>query len=192
MAGKSCWWIDYILYKLFRRVFQHPRMILGDHVKAEMTVLDVGCGKGYFSLAIARMVGPTGRVIAFEPDPESFALLQKNVAANGYANVVLEQKALSNEPGSLKLYLAEENLGDHRIYPVGEREFVEVEAVTLDDYLAEKGGRVDFIKVDTQGAEGVILGCTEIPLLVGEEDAGMPLFDTTGIHAQAVLDYALG
>jgi aspartate racemase len=43
-----------------------------------------------------------------------------------------------------------------------------------------------------RGAEGVILGCTEIPLLVGEADAGLSLFDTTAIHAEAALQYALG
>ncbi len=46
-------------------------------------------------------------------------------------------------------------------------------------------------KLAERGAEGVILGCTEIPLLVNEEDAGMPLFDTTVIHAEAALNYAL-
>jgi aspartate racemase len=46
-------------------------------------------------------------------------------------------------------------------------------------------------KLARRGAEGVILGCTEIPLLVSEEDAGMPLFDTTVIHAEAALQYAL-
>jgi len=43
-----------------------------------------------------------------------------------------------------------------------------------------------------RGAEGVILGCTEIPLLVTEEDVGIPLFDTTAIHAEAALQYAVG
>ena len=42
-----------------------------------------------------------------------------------------------------------------------------------------------------RGAEGVILGCTEIPLLIGEEDVDLPLFDTTVLHAEAVLAYAL-
>jgi len=42
-----------------------------------------------------------------------------------------------------------------------------------------------------RGAEGVILGCTEIPLLVSEEDASLPLFDTTTIHAEAALKYAI-
>jgi aspartate racemase len=41
-----------------------------------------------------------------------------------------------------------------------------------------------------RGAQGVILGCTEIPLLVHEEDVGLPLFDTTNIHAEAALIYA--
>jgi aspartate racemase len=46
-------------------------------------------------------------------------------------------------------------------------------------------------KLAERGAEGIILGCTEIPLLVNEEDAGMLLFDTTVIHAEAALNYAL-
>ena len=47
-------------------------------------------------------------------------------------------------------------------------------------------------KLAKRGAQGVILGCTEIPLLVNEADAGIPLFDTTSIHAEATLNYALG
>ena len=46
-------------------------------------------------------------------------------------------------------------------------------------------------KLAARGAEGVILGCTEIPLLVNKADAGIPLFDTTAIHAEAALNYAL-
>lgn len=42
-----------------------------------------------------------------------------------------------------------------------------------------------------RGAEGVILGCTEIPLLIGQEDVGIPIFDTTRIHAASAIDYAL-
>jgi len=45
-------------------------------------------------------------------------------------------------------------------------------------------------KLMARGAQGVILGCTEIPLLVSEADAGLPLFDTTLLHAEAALNYA--
>jgi aspartate racemase len=46
--------------------------------------------------------------------------------------------------------------------------------------------------VDEEGAQGVILGCTEIPLLVHQADVKVPVFDTTRIHAVAAVDYALG
>jgi aspartate racemase len=52
---------------------------------------------------------------------------------------------------------------------------------------------IDIIKrVGGEGAEGVILGCTEIGLLVGQKDSSVPLFDTTAIHAKAAVRYALG
>jgi FkbM family methyltransferase len=122
------------------------------------TVVDVGANVGYYTLLGSRLVGEEGRVYAFEPDPESFALLERNLRLNGCDNVVAEQKAVSNEPGHIQLYLAEQNRGDHRIFPASdeERTSVEVEAVTLDDYFADLG-EVDFVKIDTQGAEAVIL-----------------------------------
>jgi FkbM family methyltransferase len=122
-------------------------------------VVDVGANIGWYTLIGARLVGETGRVYAFEPDPAAFALLSRNVRANGLTNVVLEQKAVSDAPGTLRLYVAPENKGDHRIYqPEGEeRAYVEVPAVTLDDYFRDRADGVDFVKVDTQGAELVIL-----------------------------------
>jgi aspartate racemase len=42
------------------------------------------------------------------------------------------------------------------------------------------------------GAEGVILGCTEIPMLIGAKDSPVPVFDTTALHAAAAVDFALG
>ena len=46
-------------------------------------------------------------------------------------------------------------------------------------------------KLAERGAEGIILGCTEIPLLVSDSDVDTPLFDTTAIHAEAALKYAI-
>ena len=57
---------------------------------------------------------------------------------------------------------------------------------------AARQGYVEIIqRLARRGAEGVILGCTEIPLLVSEADAGLPLFNTTTLHAEAALEYAL-
>ena len=77
-----------------------------------------------------------------------------------------------------------------------DREYVNT--VIYDELVAgqirdeSRAGFVAIIeKLAERGAEGVILGCTEIPLLVSEADAGIPLFDTTAIHAEAALNYAL-
>lgn len=127
-------------------------------VKPGNVVLDVGANIGYYTLLAARLVGPTGRVYAFEPEPANFALLQKNVRANGCANVILEQKAVSNQNGKLKLYLSEQNKGDHQIFDSGEiRPAVEVDTVRLDDYFRDCTGAIDVVKMDIQGAEGLAL-----------------------------------
>jgi len=73
-----------------------------------------------------------------------------------------------------------------------------VNRVIYDELVAgqiraeSRTGYVEIIKkLAVRGAQGVILGCTEIPLLVSEADVGLPLFDTTLIHAEAALSYAV-
>lgn len=78
----------------------------------------------------------------------------------------------------------------------GDREYVH--RVIYDELVAgqirdeSRAGYIAIIhKLIERGAEGIILGCTEIPLLVNEASAGIPLFDTTQIHAEAALNYAI-
>jgi len=56
--------------------------------------------------------------------------------------------------------------------------------------------RVRFLSIiddlEARGAEGIVLGCTEIPLLIKQEDVKLPVFNTLEIHAAAVVDYAVG
>jgi len=127
--------------------------IYRSRVKPGMTVAEIGANVGFFTLLFSGLAGPAGRVLAFEPDPENFRLLEKNAAANGRANISCRRAAVTDKAGSLKLYLSGENRGDHRIYDCGEgRPCVEIPAVSLDGELGP-GGRVDFIKMDIQGAE---------------------------------------
>jgi aspartate racemase len=74
-----------------------------------------------------------------------------------------------------------------------------VNAVIYDELVAGQirdASRAGFLaiihKLASRGAEGVVLGCTEIPLLVNDADAGLPLFDTTTLHAEAALQFAVG
>jgi FkbM family methyltransferase len=140
------------VYEPFETEIIHRLVRKGD------TVLDIGANIGYYTLILARQIGHSGRVFAFEPDPENFALLKKNVAANGYNNVILVNAALSDHRGTLKLYLCEENRGDLRIYSSGDdRRAIEVPAITADDYLAEHSAEATLVKMDVQGAEGRVL-----------------------------------
>ena len=58
--------------------------IFQKYVKKGDNVLDVGANIGYFTLMLAKLVGPTGKVFAFEPDPRNISLLKKNIETNGY------------------------------------------------------------------------------------------------------------
>ena len=129
-------------------------------IKKGDVVLDIGANIGYYTLIFAKLVGDKGKVFAFEPDPDNFKLLKKNIQINGYQNIVLIQKAVSNKSGKAQLYLAKENLGDHRIYEskvIPARQSIEIETVRLDDYFNNYAGKVDFIKMDIQGAEPAAL-----------------------------------
>jgi FkbM family methyltransferase len=123
-------------------------------------VLDIGAHIGYYTLMFAKLVGEEGKVFAFEPSPDNFSLLEKNVEMNGHKNVVMVQKAVSNKSGTLKLFLCEGNVGDNRIYDSDDdRRSVDVEVIRLDDYFKDDGARIDYIKMDIQGAEaGAIQG----------------------------------
>jgi FkbM family methyltransferase len=123
-------------------------------VRPGQVAIDLGANIGYFTLLLGRQVGPAGRVYAFEPDSTNFELLTRNVELNGYSNVTLVPSAVWSETGPLRLYLSDDNRGDHRVYDTAEeRPSVAIDAVRLDDYLADDALVADFIKMDVQGAE---------------------------------------
>ena len=116
--------------------------------------VDIGANIGYYTLILAKCVGPGGRVFAFEPDPVNFAVLRKNIETNGYKNVVALNKALSDQTASARLFLAPDNLADHRIVDPGDgRQSIPIETLVLDEFLADASVEIDIIKMDIQGAE---------------------------------------
>jgi FkbM family methyltransferase len=124
-------------------------------VKEGDVVIDIGAHIGYYTLLLAKLVGPKGKVFAFEPNPENFKVLKKNIELNGYKNVVLEQKGISNKNTKTKFYFSKVNTGDGRVYKITgeERESCEVELIRLDDYFRKKRLSPSFFKIDIQGFE---------------------------------------
>ena len=71
------WWLCFTFDNVIRKLFQNPEQILRPYVAEGITVLDIGPGMGYFSIPLARMVGPGGRVIAVDIQPKMLGALQK-------------------------------------------------------------------------------------------------------------------
>jgi ubiquinone/menaquinone biosynthesis C-methylase UbiE len=64
--GVCTWWIAYTFDNPLRRLIHKPQKVLGNYVKEGMTVVDLGCGMGHFTIGMADLVGPTGKVIAVD------------------------------------------------------------------------------------------------------------------------------
>jgi FkbM family methyltransferase len=130
-------------------------------IKPGMTCLDVGANIGDSTLDLARLVGPTGRVHAFEPAPFPLARLREHVAANGFEDrVSVHAIALSDHRGSAEFAVASEtvenqgmgSLVSHDNNVVTER--VTVELQPLDDFATEHAlSKIDLVKLDIQGGE---------------------------------------
>ncbi len=77
------WWAGYFIDNRFRRWLHNPDGILGPHVEPGMTALDFGCGMGLFAIAIARLVGEQGLVIAADVQPRMLEVLRRRAAKAG-------------------------------------------------------------------------------------------------------------
>jgi len=97
MARHVCpWWLGYFLASPLRRWSQDPVKILGPLIKEGMKTMDVGCGMGFFSLPIARMVGPKGQVICIDLQEKMIKSLKKRAAKAGLTDRLETRVCSSN------------------------------------------------------------------------------------------------
>lgn len=136
----------------------HPCMteVVQDIVKEGMTCVDVGAHIGYFTLIMARLAGESGMIYAFEPEPNNFQLLVKNIEMNGYKNIFPVYKAISNTNGRAVLHIDKLGMGSHSLAKIPGGDLLEVEVQTLDSFFADFN-EIDFVKVDVEGAEMAVL-----------------------------------
>ena len=134
------------------------------------TVVDVGANLGWYTLVSAPLVGPSGRVIAVEPNPHLAKLLTESVHINGFSPwVSVLQTALSDAPGVVDLIWDTNVPGGGFIRPAAAtvepfaRETTRVLADRLDTLIVGRVDVVDVLKMDVEGWEGVALrGMTAI------------------------------
>ncbi len=136
--------------------------IVGAVLRAGGTFIDIGANWGFFALLAAGRVGPAGRVVAFEPDPRLFRLLEANVAANGLTNVDAVLAAAAAGPGELALNGFDADAGNWGLTRVGlptaGTTSIAARAVAVDAELDALGvGHADLVKLDVEGAEDLAL-----------------------------------
>ena len=137
-------------------------------LKSGDVFVNIGANFGYYTLLASKLVGQTGKVYAFEPEPKNLFLLKNNVTQNNLKNVEVSDFAVSNQDGlQLDLYTDQKNIGNPslslRNIPnlMGH---VRVQTITLDSYFKDSGlPEINLIQMDTQGSEGNIIdGAAEL------------------------------
>lgn len=129
-------------------------------VSQGMVVVDAGANYGIYTVVAARLVGPSGKVLSFEPGAQAFSVLRRNIELNQFHNVRAYRAALSDRNGRARLYHHEQgqtsfSLGAPKHARTG---FEEVATRTLEDVLEEEGlNRIGLIKLDVEGAEELVL-----------------------------------
>ena len=100
MTDHVCpWWLAYTFDNPLRRFFHDPEKIFAPHLKAGMTAVDFGCGMGYFSIAMAKIVGESGRIIAVDLQQQMLDVLQRRARKAGVAERITLIRCNDRETG---------------------------------------------------------------------------------------------
>ncbi len=142
----------------------HVSAVFRRLLREGMGVLDIGANIGYFALLSAAIVGPSGHVLAIEPNPGNARLLEISRRANGFENIVIAQVAAGRETGLLVLH---SSFSNGTTSPPPEDEAALLASITVPcirpDDLLSGAHRIDVIKADVEGAEyNALLGCQAV------------------------------
>lgn len=155
--------------------FEKEIDFLGAFLKPGMTAIDIGANLGVYSLPMARLVGPGGRIFAYEPGGEARALLERSRDVNGFDNLEVLGLALSDRAREGHLGFADSS--ELRALGAGSGEPVRITSLDLEN-VAHAWPAIDFIKIDAEGEEERIIAGGEAffarqsPLVMFEIKAG--------------------
>lgn len=165
VRAEGGWWIripdDHVLYHLTRGSYEPQEIrFFRSMLKPGDTALDIGANFGLYTILAAKQVGREGRVLAFEPNPNSLRYLRLNILLNRQSRIEVVSVALSNEEGETEFICVSQ--GAYSALKVGETpgttSAIRVRQTTLDAIAAaESLYLVDFVKMDVEGAELLVL-----------------------------------
>jgi len=139
----------------------HLQEMAKQHLKPGFVVYDCGANIGYFSIIFAKLVGPQGKVFAFEPSPDSYDSLAAAGPANGLDNLTAVHCAIWHESTTMQFSRGPGDasmVSDHIANVFGHEDkgsLVDVPTESIDEFVYGKGNPApDFIKIDVEGSEG--------------------------------------
>ncbi|MDP3725173.1 MAG: FkbM family methyltransferase [Nanoarchaeota archaeon] len=138
-SGNNSYWLG--AYEI------EKQQIMKGALREGMVFYDIGAHVGFFTILAARQVGRKGLVVAFEPFEKNLHCLEKNVALNGFQNVIIKKGVVTEKIGHSYFQKGESSAGGH-ISDKGEM----VPAYSIDELVAKGLQRPDVVKIDVQGA----------------------------------------
>ena len=138
------------------------RAALAPFLRDGVVMLDVGASMGGYSLWAAGLAGMGARIIAVEPEPQSFARLCFNIAANGHGSIKAVNAAVADVAGAMRLFTDNKNLGGTGVrigfHSDGTDPGFDAPAIPLLQLVENEGLRhIDILKLDVEGVEDIVL-----------------------------------
>jgi len=175
---------------LFRGEFEsHEIAFLQETLKPGSIFLDIGANGGFYTVIAAKQVGVTGHVYAFEPGHSELEILRHNIAINHLTNVTIVECAIGNKTGKAQLAISSDGAMNSLAKTNHPQQCIEywqsVEIIKLDDFIQKSGiKKVDFIKIDVEGAEkfvfegfkNILLSDNEIKIMFEASDLNASAF----------------
>lgn len=119
------------------------------YVKPGMVIYDIGANAGFYTLLSSVLTGNSGKVFAFEPVPKNIYYIKQHLVLNKIENTVVVDKAVSDKITTLKFTLSTNPSMGH----FSEEGEIEVETISLDEFVKQGNPPPDLIKMDIEGAE---------------------------------------
>lgn len=149
---------------LFSHVLAKWEPINEIDIDSNQIFIDIGANVGYYSLKFSSIIGKDGKIIAIEPDPDTFDILNKNYQLNNFQNIESLNLAISEKDGFLNLFRNEKHSGTSSLFSNSNNDdSIKIPTKTLDNLLENRFNKIDLIKIDTEGSElSILKGATNI------------------------------
>ena len=137
-----------------------PEMqVLKKLIKQNDILIDVGANIGFYTLNFEKLIGENGKIFAFEPEPDNFKLLEKNIIENKLNNhVKVFHKAVSNKKGISNLLIGPTSGTNSLVESFNTNDkIVEVDTIVLDEFFSDFEHEINFVKIDTEGHDAKVL-----------------------------------